>query len=178
MPAATFVSKLNHASTVPPRAVASPVSRQAVGLVEAIVAASMSLIASAAFKRLDVPGEGQQVAPVAVFEEKARGGRYVAGFEGLGESAEPCGGLLRGGIFKHAFLVSSQIVSAGYRSAKLEHPSSDLASLGHLLPQGEKVGALPCRLSKSPVLAIGSEVDAVLYLLPLWEKVASRSEVG
>ncbi len=43
-----------------------------------------------------------------------------------------------------------------------EHPSSDLASLGPLLPQGEKA----------------KRASPPLLLLPLWEKVAERSEVG
>jgi hypothetical protein len=71
------------------------------------------------------------------------------------------------------FHPSFDFIPSGF--VRLEHPSSDLASLGHLLPQGEKVGVLHDRLCKSPTLVIGRGVDAVLHLLPLWEKVPSEA---
>jgi hypothetical protein len=60
----------------------------------------------------------------------------------------------------------------------VQHPSSDLASLGHLLPQGEKEEfRADASANFQPWRFAEAEMQRT-SLLPLWEKVAERSEVG
>jgi len=65
-------------------------------------------------------------------------------------------------------------VSTNVALHSVQHPSSDLASLGHLLPQGEKVELAICRLSKSSTLAIGRGAETWLLLLPLGASVRTQ----
>ena len=105
-PRATAVSKVNHASTTPSASVASPSTAKALGLRVGQPCLQHLADGLGAFLCANVPGEGDQVAPVAIGLEQRDRGIDVLPFQRGREIGQPGAGDLRrmSGQIRHLFV--------------------------------------------------------------------------